>query len=390
MIEPGDSAEEAGPDLAPAFPRPWTDPAGNWAPSPPPTSHSGPAAAVEQRVLGGSRWLDRLQSGVPPIAFMYAVFKKYSDDEGGRLAALIAYYTFLSLFPLAVLGFAIINTILSDRPDLVLQLVTDIVPPEYQQQVINAYTGLPDSGPAFAIALIGLLLSGTAGVFAFYAMVNQVFAVPYRYRYGFGPRYLRVFLVLIVGGVAVLVVTVGSAFAANFSNFALVQRIGVFLLVWLVASAVLYFVAAVLTRTPTSLREAGLGAALGGVAMTLFLSLGSILVGRFVSSSSAIYGAFATVVGIFSVLFLVSNSIVFCFEIGIVRAWRLWPRGIDIHLLYPADQRAYALLTVMDERMPSQRNGVLFDATGHDDPRRPGPAELHERPAGVPRRPYDA
>ena len=40
------------------------------------------------------------------------------------------------------------------------------------------------------------------------------------------------------------------------------------------------------------------------------------------------------------------------------------------------------LLTVMDERMPSQRNGVLFDATGHDDPRRPGPESLHRRPDG--------
>ena len=51
-----------------------------------------------------------------------------------------------------------------------------------------------------------------------------------------------------------------------------------------------------------------------------------------------------------------------------VRAWQLWPRGVDINLLFPADERAYALLTLMDERMPSQRNGVAFDATGHDDP----------------------
>ena len=382
----GEGADE---DQAPPFPQPWTDADADWGPTPPPTSHSGAAAAVEDRVLGGSRWVDRLQSGFPPLAFGYAVMKKYSDDEGSRLAALLAYYTFLSLFPLAVLGFAIVNTILSDRPDLVLELVQDIVPPEYQQQVIDAYTGLPDSGPAFVVSIVGLLLSGTAGVFSFYAMVNQVFAVPYRFRFGFGPRYLRVFLVLVVGGVAVLAVTIGSAFAANFGQFAAAQRIGVFVLVWLVASAMLYFAAAVLTRPELGVAVIAPGAALGGVAMTLFLSLGSVLVGRFVSSSSAVYGAFATVVGIFSVLFLVSNAIVVCFEIGVVRAWRLWPRGIDIHLLHPADQRAYALLTVMDERMPSQRNGVLFDATGHDDPRRPGPESLHRRPDGIPLRPYD-
>lgn len=371
------------------FYRPWLDPARYKGATPPPTSFEGVAGDVERQVLGASRLADRLQSRFRPIAFVYAVFKKYSDDEGGRLAAQLTYYTFLSLFPLAVLGFAIINTILADRPDLVLELVHDIVPPEYQEQVINAYTSLPDSGPAFAIALIGLLLTGTGGVFAFYAMVNQVFAVPYRFRFGFGPRYLRVLLVLVIGGIAILVVTVVSAFAANFSRFAAVQRIGVFVLVWLVASALLYFVVSVLNRTRLGFRELGLGAALGGMSMTVFLSLGSLLVGRSISSSSAIYGAFATVVGLFSVLFLVSEAIVFSLEISVVRAWELWPRGLDINLLFPADERAYALLTLMDERMPSQRNGVQFDATGHDDPRRPDPFSLQRRPPGIPLRPYD-
>jgi hypothetical protein len=89
------------------------------------------------------------------------------------------------------------------------------------------------------------------------------------------------------------------------------------------------------------------------------------------------------------VLFLVSNGIVLCYEFSVVRAWRLWPRGVDINLLFPADERAYAMLTLMDQRLPSQRNGIAFDATGHDDPRRADLAALRERPSGVPLRPYD-
>ena len=122
--------------------------------------------------------------------------------------------------------------------------------------------------------------------------------------------------------------------------------------------------------------------------MTTIIGLGSALVGQFIASSSAVYGVFGTVVGICSVLFLVSNAIVFSFEISVVRAWQLWPRGVDNNLLFPADERAYALLTLMDERMPSQRNGVAFDATGHDDPRRADLASLMRRPVGVPRHPY--
>ena len=56
-----------------------------------------------------------------PIAFLYATFKKYADDEGSRLAALLAYYTFLSLFPLAIAGFAVLNRSCGDNPQIVIE-----------------------------------------------------------------------------------------------------------------------------------------------------------------------------------------------------------------------------------------------------------------------------
>jgi uncharacterized BrkB/YihY/UPF0761 family membrane protein len=371
-----------------AFYQPWLDPDRDYAAGEPPTSHTGVAGSVEKRVLGTSRMVDRLQANHGLIAFSYAAFKKYADDEGSRLAALLAYYSFISIFPLLIAGFALLNTLLVDHPEYVERLVAEIVPPEYQTQVINAYESLPSGGPAFAVALIGLVLAGTAGVFSMYAMVNQVFCVPYRFRYGFGPRYIRVLLMVVLMGIGVLVVTVGSTLVVNLTGFAFAQRAAVSFLLWLVASGLLYFAATSLTRRKLTFAEVGLGAGLGGLAMTTIIGLGSALLGRFITSSSAVYGVFGTVVGIFSVLFLVSNAIVFSFEISAVRAWQLWPRGVDINLLFPADERAYALLTLMDERMPSQRNGVAFDATGHDDPRRADLAALMRRPDGVPVHPY--
>ena len=165
-------------------------------------------------VLGVGRLVDRAQSRFAPVAFGYAVFKKYADDEGSRLAALLAYYFFLSIFPLAIGGYAVLRTIADNNPDLVNQLVEQVVPPEYQEQIITSYDTLPSGGAALAIALIGLLLAGTGGAFALYAMVNQVFCVPYRFRYGFGPRYLRVLLLaaassgsgsLVIAGTSLLI-----------------------------------------------------------------------------------------------------------------------------------------------------------------------------------------
>ncbi len=371
------------------FYQPWLDRERDWAPEEPPTSFTGLAGEVERRVLGTGRFVDRIQSRFVPVAFGYAVFKKYADDEGSRLAALLAYYFFLSIFPLLIGGLAALNFLLTDRPELVARIVNDVVPPEYRSQVVSAYESLPESGPAFAIALVGLILVGTGGVFSFYAMVNQVFCVPYRFRYGFGPRYVRVLLMVGLLGAGVMVVSIGSAGLVHVTGYAFIQRLGAFLLLWFVATFLLIAASNVLCRRRLALGEVALGGVLGGLAMTLFITLGSLLVGRFVGQSSAVYGAFATVVGFISILFLVSNAVVLSFEISVVRAWRLWPRGVDINLLFPADERAYALLTLMDERMPSQRNGVHFDATGHDDPRRADTDLLRARPQGIPITPYD-
>src|ERR1700746_2080632 len=50
-------------------------------------------------------WADRLQRRHGVLGFPHAVIKKYGDDAGGRQAALITYYGFLSIFPL-LLGVA--------------------------------------------------------------------------------------------------------------------------------------------------------------------------------------------------------------------------------------------------------------------------------------------
>ena len=52
---------------------------------------------VVERLLRGA---DRSQRQVPWLAFPLAVLKKYGDDQAGNLAALMAYYAFLSIFPI--------------------------------------------------------------------------------------------------------------------------------------------------------------------------------------------------------------------------------------------------------------------------------------------------
>ena len=50
------------------------------------------------------------------IAFPYAAMKKFGDDQAGNLAALIAYYGFLSLFPLMMVLVTLLGLLLRNNP----------------------------------------------------------------------------------------------------------------------------------------------------------------------------------------------------------------------------------------------------------------------------------
>jgi hypothetical protein len=56
----------------------------------------GAAVKAVQRML---RRIDEFQRRHKPLGFMFAVFKKFGEDDAGSKAALIAYYGFFSLFP---------------------------------------------------------------------------------------------------------------------------------------------------------------------------------------------------------------------------------------------------------------------------------------------------
>ena len=90
-------------------------------------------------------WADRLQRKHGVLGFPYAVVKKYGDDDGGRQAALITYYGFLSIFPLLLLGVAVLSRVLADHPDLRRRLIAEIVPPALRPTIEHSLAAMPTS-----------------------------------------------------------------------------------------------------------------------------------------------------------------------------------------------------------------------------------------------------
>src|SRR5271166_22263 len=56
--------------------------------------------------------VDRFQRRFPWLAFPVAVWKKFGDDQAGNLAALVAYYAFVSIFPLLLVLFTVLDIVL--------------------------------------------------------------------------------------------------------------------------------------------------------------------------------------------------------------------------------------------------------------------------------------
>jgi membrane protein len=318
------------------------------------------------RVGGIVAWADRVQRRHGWLGFPYAVIKKYGDDDGGREAALMTYYGFLSTFPLLLLGVAVLSRILTDNPELRQRLITAIVPPALHSTVENSVTSLPMSTIPFVLGLIGLLFSGTGIVFSASQTLNHVAAVPRRLRPGFASRYVRVFVVLatlLLGALAVGTLTVVvTALPGVPETERAVAALGSAVIIF----SVLLFSARLLLARAAPVRALWPAALLGAVAVTVVINLGTALLARLVSKAGPVYGSFATVAGMFALLYLVNEALVYAAEVAAVRYAGLWPRALDVNQPTAADTRAMTMLAREQERIPAAR--VEFSLVPPDTP----------------------
>jgi membrane protein len=330
--------------------------------------------ALVSRIIA---WADRVQQRHSVYGFPYAVIKKYGDDDGGREAALITYYGFLSIFPLLLLGVAILSRVLAANPDLRQQLIDATVPPALQSTVEKSAASLPTSTVPFIAGLIGLLFSGTGVVFSAYQTLNHVAAVPRSVRAGFFPRYIRVFVMLaalLLGALAVGALTV---VVTALPDLAGVERAVAALGSALIIFGVLLLGARLLLCRPAPFSAIWPAAALGSVTVTLVINLGPVLLARLVSKAGAVYGSFATVAGMFALLYLVSQALVYSAEVAAVWYAHLWPRALDVNRPTAADIRAMALLAREQERIRAADVELVVSPdpppVGRDPPRSPDP-----------------
>ena len=244
------------------------------------------------------------------------------------------------------------------------------MPEALRSTVEHSLATLPTSAVPFVIGLIGLLFSGTGVVFSAYQTLNNVAAVRYRCRAGFFSRYVRVFVVLVILMLGALAAGALTVVATALPGQPGVQRAAAVLGTALVVFAVLLLGAKMLLARHAPVRALWPGAILGAVAVTVVLNVGAPLLARLVAKAGPVYGSFATVAGMFALLYLVGQALVYAAEVAAVRYARLWPRALDLNRPTAADSRALALLAREQERIPAAR--IEFHLAERDSPPVPG------------------
>jgi membrane protein len=313
--------------------------------------------------------LDGLQRRHPWLAFPLAVVKKYGDDQAGNLAALMAYYAFLSIFPMLLVFITVLGFVLRDHQNLYRSLLNSALVefPVIGDQL--RFGELHGSWTALVLAIV-ISLWGARGV-ATAAMTafNGVWNVPYAQRPGFGPSLGRSFGLLFTLGLTVVITGTLSGIGGT-GGFGLALRCGALLLstVINVGLFLLAFRLAIARSIPT--RCMVLASVISAALWQVLLAVGALLVAHQVRHAQTLYGVFGVVLGLLAWLQLQAQITLYAMEADVVRARGLWPRSVSPPPLTGADRKAYTGYAEAERRLPpdAQRVAVLFPSEAPGDP----------------------
>jgi len=307
-------------------------------------------------------WVDAWQRAHALGGFPVAVLKKFGEDRASRLAVLVAYYAFFSLFPLLLALVSVLGFVLEGNPSLQREVVDTAVGriPVIGPQLSDRVEPLTGSGLALAVGLAGALWAGlgvTVALGSAFAEIWDVSRLEQPSGLSSRARGLGVLVILAATLIAATFATglaVGGGLHAGVERgVAVVASLGVNVLVFLT-------VFALLTPGPRHIRALLPGVAVAAVGWLVLQTVGGWYVDRVIAGASATYGVFALVIGLLSWFWLGSHLVLVAAEANVVLFWRLWPRSLAGEL-EPADRRA--LRRVAQATRSDRREAISVEFT---------------------------
>lgn len=274
--------------------------------------------------------VDRFQMRRRRLGFAVAVLKKYSDDQGAHLGALIAFYGFFSLFPLLLVFVTILGFVLQGDPAAQESVLHSTLSqfPIIGTQLQNNIHSLKGDWVSLVIGLVGSLLAGLGITGATQNAFNRIWgAEPSGALPNFVSWRLRGLLVIAGLGLLAIVSTVVAGYATAVTHGAVAVVVGV--IVALAVNLVLFFtVFRLMTLDEIPTGELLPGVVVAAVLWQVLQHIGGYYVEHVVRRSPDTAGLFAFVLGLLTWMYLGGQITVIAAEVNVVRARRLWPRRL--------------------------------------------------------------
>jgi membrane protein len=308
---------------------------------------------------------DTFQQSSRWLAFPIAVQKKFSDDQASNQAALLSYYGFFSLFPLLLVFTTILGFVLKGDPHL-QKTVSDgvlaklpIVGTELKGKSLTGSVG------GLIIGVLTSLWSGLAITTAAQNALNRVWGVPMKARATFVKTRIRGIVLLVALGV-LFIISTGVTGVVSGGLGGIGARIAGYVLALLVNFVFFMISYRMLTDSAIPTSELRLGSIVMAVFWTILQAVQGAYIAHLKGSSGA-YGTFGLVIALLIWLHLGAQMFLYCAEINVVHARKLWPRSFFGAPVKHTDQEALRTLALIEERSEEEHVAVSFTAPRTDD-----------------------
>ena len=302
--------------------------------------------------------LDHAQRRHAWSSLPFALVRKMSDDQGGNLAALTAYYGFLALFPLLLCFASILGFVLAGDPGLRARVVSSVARsfPGFAGTIDSTISG---NGVALGVGLVIALWAGLGVTRAMEGAMNAIWYIPLASRPNLWRSRLRGVAMLTVLGVTFVV---SSALAGLQGTHVIAPAAANVLSVLgpLLLNVGLYVMAfVILTNRHLAWRDVLPGAIVGAVGWTLLQDLGAYYTRHEIAHASHLYGPLALVVGLLAWIYLGAQLTLYAAQLNVVHAERLWPRSLN-GFSTEADRRSLLLRARVLQRVEGPVISVDF------------------------------
>ncbi|MFF2078525.1 YihY/virulence factor BrkB family protein [Kitasatospora sp. NPDC058162] len=272
--------------------------------------------------------------------------------------------------PLLLLLSTVLGFVLHGHPSVQKAVVNSALAdfPIIGDQLRGNVHSVQGSGVALVIGVLGLLYGAVGIAQVLQHAMAEVWNVPGVERPGYWPRLARSLLLFstLAGG---LLLATAAATLTGTALAGLPARVGALVLSALLNTALCLACFRILTPSEAPIRALVPGCVIAGPLFAVLQAFGAVLVTHQLRHATAVYGFFATVIGLLSWLYLAAQITLYAAETNVVLHRRLWPRSLLQPPLTAADQEVLKAVARQEERRPEQHVDVAFTDEGNESTR---------------------